>query len=117
MSSNIVIQRICKFCQNEFTAKTTKTLYCSLRCNSRDYKVKIRTAKVQQSNMQIQHIKNKPIEELKTKEFLTVTQVSKLIGCSRQNVYKLINIGRLRATDILQKKTIVKRSEIDKLFQ
>jgi len=47
---------------------------------------------------------------------LTVTQVSKLINCSRQNVYKLINSGKLRATNILEKKTIIKRSDLDKLF-
>ena len=59
---------------------------------------------------------NKPIQNLNEREFLTVTQVLKLISCSRQNVYKLINSGKLKATNILEKKTIVKRSYLDKLF-
>jgi excisionase family DNA binding protein len=117
MSSNIQVQRICQHCGNEFTARTTTTLYCSHRCNSAAYKAKIRTGKVEVSNKETQRIKSQPIEELKAKEFLTVTQVSKLIGCSRQNVYKLINSGKLRATNILEKKTIVKRSDLDKLFK
>lgn len=117
MSSNIKVQRICQHCGNEFTARTTTTLYCSHRCNSAAYKAKIRTGKVEVSNKETQRIKSQPIEELKAKEFLTVTQVSKLIGCSRQNVYKLINSGKLRATNILEKKTIVKRSDLDKLFK
>jgi len=117
MSSNIKIQRICQHCGNEFTARTTTTLYCSHRCNSAAYKAKQRAGKVEQSNKETQRIKTQPIEELKAKEFLSVTQVSKLIGCSRQNVYNLINTGKLKATNILLKKTIVKRSDLDKLFK
>jgi len=60
--------------------------------------------KIEQSNKETQRIKNQPIEELKALEFLTVTQVSKLIGCSRQAVYNLINTGKLKATNILLKK-------------
>lgn len=61
---------------------------------------------MQKSNTETKQIKNKPIEELKAKEFLIVSDVSKLVGCSRQNVYKLINTGKLKATNILEKKTI-----------
>jgi excisionase family DNA binding protein len=81
-----------------------------------DYKAKLRAIKIEKSDIETQRIKNQPIKELKEKEFLSVTQVSKLIGCSRQNVYNLINTGKLKATNILLKKTIVKRSEIDKLL-
>ncbi len=116
MSSNIQVQRICQHCKKEFTARTTVTKFCGDDCAKRAYKDKVKTAKIEASNNETQHIRNKPIEEIKAKEFLTVRQVSKLIGCSRQNVYKLINTGKLRATNILQKKTLVKRSEIDKLF-
>ena len=117
MSSNIQVQRICQHCSKEFTARTTTTLYCSHRCNSAAYKAKQRTGKVEQSNKETQRVKNQPIEELKAREFLTVTQVSKLIGCSRQNIYNLINTGKLKATNILLKKTVVKRLDIDKLFK
>jgi excisionase family DNA binding protein len=116
MSSNIQVQRICQHCNNEFTARTTVTQYCGDTCAKRAYKARLKVSKIETSNEQTQRIKNQPIEDLKAKEFLTVTQVSKLIGCSRQNVYKLINIGKLRATNILLKKTIVKRSDLDKLF-
>lgn len=110
------IQRICQHCGIEFTARTTTTQYCSHRCNRAAYKAKIKTGKVEVSNKETERIKAQPIEELKAKEFLTVTQVSKLIGCSRQNVYKIINSGKLMATNILEKKTIIKRSDLDKIF-
>jgi len=116
MSSNIKIQRICQLCGNEFTARTTVTQYCSDACSKRAYKARQRAGKIEQSNKETQKIKSQPIEELRAREFLTVTQVSKLIGCSRQNIYQLIKAGKLRATNILLKKTIIKRSDLDKLF-
>jgi excisionase family DNA binding protein len=117
MSSNIQVQRICQHCGTEFTARTTVTKYCSHRCGSAANKALKRAEKVQKSNTETKRIKTKPIEELKAKEFLTVSDVSKLIGCSRQNVYKLINTGKLKATNILEKKTIVRRSDLDRLFK
>ena len=125
MSSNIQIKRICQYCGKEFIAKTTKTAYCSHSCNSLAYKAKIRAGKIKQSNNETEQmkiskgivpVKIKPIENLKDKEYLTVKEVSMLINCSRQNVYKLIKSGKLKATNLLIKKTIVKRSDIDKLF-
>lgn len=116
MSSNIQVQRICQYCRTEFTARTTVTKYCSDKCSKAAYKARIRAEKVQKSNTETKQIKTQPIEELKAKEFLTVSDVSKLLGCSRQNVYKLINTGKLKATNILEKKTIVRRCDLDKLF-
>jgi predicted DNA-binding transcriptional regulator AlpA len=116
MSSKIEVQRICQHCGTDFTARTTVTKYCSHRCGSLANKVKIRFEKVQKSNTETRLIKTNPIEELKAKEFLNVSEVSKLIGCSRQNVYKLINTGKLNATNILEKKTIVRRCDLEKIF-
>ena len=116
MSSNIKVQRICQHCRTEFTAFTTVTKYCSQSCGSLAYKAKKRAEKVGKSNTETKQIKTKPIEELKAKEFLTVSDVSKLISCSRQNVYKLINTGKLKATNILEKKTIIRRCDLDGLF-
>ena len=116
MSSNIEVLKICQHCGTEFTARTTVTKYCGDTCAKRAYKVRKRSEKVEQSNKETVRVKQQPIEELKTKEFLTVSQVSKLLGCSRQNVYKLINSGKLHATNILEKKTIIRRSDLDSLF-
>lgn len=109
MSSNIRVNRVCEYCKEEFMARTTITRYCSHKCNSAHYKQR---KKVSVKKSKIIH----SVDKLRTKEFLTVTQVSKLIGCSRQNIYKLIKKGKLKATNILEKKTIIKRSEVDKLF-
>jgi len=116
MSSNIRIQRICGHCGVEFTAKTTVTQFCGDNCAKRAYKARIRDKKINASNRSTEAIMVQPIETLKAKEFLSVREVSKLIGCSRQNVYNLINLGRLKATNILKKKTIIRRADLDKLL-
>lgn len=116
MSSNIEVLRICQHCGTEFTARTTVTKYCGDACAKRAYKARKRAEKVEQSNKETVQVKQQPIEELKAKEFLTVSQVSKLLSCSRQNVYKLINSGKLQATNLLEKKTIIRRSDLDSLF-
>jgi|JI6StandDraft_1071083.scaffolds.fasta_scaffold39861_3 excisionase family DNA binding protein len=117
MSSNIKVQRICQHCGNDFTARTTTTLYCSHRCNSAAYKAKQRAAKVESSNNETQRIKIKPIEVLKAKEFLTVRDIATLLDCSIRSVYYYIESGTIRATNLGQRITRVKRSELDKLFE
>lgn len=117
MSSNIKVKRICQYCYNEFTARTTTTLYCSHRCNSAAYKAKIRAAKVEISNKETHRIKTQPIEELKSKEFLTVSEFARLINCSVRSAYYYIESGTIKAVNLGQRLTRIKRSEIDKLFE
>jgi len=117
MSSNIKVQRICQHCGNEFTARTTTTLYCSTRCNSAAYKSKIRTGKVEISNEETRRIKTQPTEVLKAKEFLTVRDIATLLNCSVRSVYYYIETGTIRATNLGQRITRVKRSELYKLFE
>jgi excisionase family DNA binding protein len=116
MSSNIEVQRICQHCSNEFTARTTTTAYCSHRCNSAAYKAKQRAEKIEASNEETQRIKNQPIEQLKAKEYLTVQDVAALLNCSVRSVYYFIENGTIKATNLGQRLTRVKRSELDKLF-
>ena len=115
MSSNIKVQRICQHCGNEFTARTTTTLYCSHRCNSAAYKAKQRAGKVEQSNKETQCIKTQPIEQLKAKAFLSIADTCKLIGISRRTVYRMIERGEL-ITGKAGKRTIIRRSDLEQLL-
>lgn len=116
MSSNIEVQRICQHCGKEFTARTTKTLYCSHLCNSADYKAKQRSVKIEVSNKQTLSVKARPMEELRAKEFLTVREVASLLNCSVRTAYFYIGNGTIKAVNLGQRSTRVKRSDIDKLF-
>jgi len=117
MSSNIKVQRICQYCNNEFTAKTTVTKYCSDNCAKRAYKARKRNEKVRRSNMITYRIKTQPIENIKAKEFLTVRDVATLIGCSLRTVYRLIDNGTIQAVNLSERMTRVKRSEINKILE
>lgn len=116
MSSNIRVQRICQYCQKEFEARKTTTKTCSDTCAKMLYKQKQRAVKIDISNKETVTIKAKPIEDLKAKEFLSVKEVAKILGCSRQTIYTLINTGLLKGVNIKIKKTIIPRTEVDKLF-
>ena len=117
MSSNIKVQRVCQHCGKDFTARTTLTLYCSHKCNSAAYKAKQRASKVEASNTETLLIKTRPIEELKAKEFLTVKEVATLLSCSIRSVYYNIESGNLRAVNLGERITRVKRSDLNKLFE
>jgi excisionase family DNA binding protein len=116
MSSNLTVQRICQHCGKEFTARKTTTRHCSLQCNRAAYKARQKSDRIEVSNKETLLIKTKPIEEIKAKEFLTVRDVAVLLNSSLRTVYRLIEQGNINAVNISQRKTLVKRSEIDKLF-
>jgi excisionase family DNA binding protein len=117
MSSNIEVQKICQFCGKEFTAKTTVTKYCGGSCSKRAYKMKLKTSKIERCNNEVKQAKLKPIEEIKAKDFLTVRDAAQLLNCSIRTTYRLIEIGNIKAVNLSQRKTIIKRSDIDKLFE
>ena len=117
MSSNIQVQRICQHCDKEFTARTTVTKYCGDDCAKRAYKVRMRVEKIKASDQETKSFIVKPIEELKAKEFLTVRETAKLLNSSRHTIYTLIKSGKIKAVNLKAKKTIIQRSDINKLFE
>lgn len=117
MSSNIKVQRICQHCENFFIAKTTVTKYCSLTCAQKAYKVRKRKEKINASLKETERILVRPIEQLKEKEFLTVRQAALLLNSSRQTVYALIKSEKLKAVNIKEKKTLIRRIDIDNIFE
>ncbi len=116
MSSNIRINKICQNCGNEFEARKTTSKTCSDHCAKMLYKTRQRIEKIEAAKAETQAIKAKPIEKLKAKEFLTVRDVATLLNCSLRSVYYYIETGNIKAVNLGQRITRVKRSEIDKLF-
>lgn len=116
MSSNIRLTKICNYCGNDFEARKTTTKTCSDSCAKKLYKQKQKYTKLKAAVGETQRIKAHPMEDVKAKEFLSIRDVAKLLNCSRQMVYDLINSGGLKAINLKVKKTTVRRAEIDKLF-
>ncbi|HET8962753.1 MAG TPA: helix-turn-helix domain-containing protein [Chitinophagales bacterium] len=116
MSSNIRIKRVCQHCGKDFIAKTTSTQYCGSNCGKKAYKARKRTEKIEASNNESANQKSN-IEFIKQKEFLTVRDASILLNCSIRAVYYFIENKDIKATNLSERKTLIKRSEIDKLFE
>jgi excisionase family DNA binding protein len=110
------LQKVCAYCKKDFIAQRTHTQTCSDNCAKRLYKLKKRTEKVEQVKAETFKIKTQPYDVLKAKEFLTVREVALLLNCSRPLVYRLIEQGIIKAINLTQRKTVIRRLDIDSLF-
>ena len=121
MSSNIRINRICKYCGEVFVAKTFKTQFCSHSCNSKDYKKREKIRKIEESQEEYKSdLKNSKsqsmnMEELKSKIYLSIAEVCLLVGMSDSTIRKFVKEGRLK-TIRLGKKHLILKSQIDNLM-
>ena len=117
MGYKMKLERICQYCGDAFIAQTVQTKYCSHRCNQRHYKEKKRMDKAILSNKETLTMQIKPIEYLNAKDFLTVREVATLLNCSVRTVYYQIEQGKIKATNLGERLTRIKRSDIDSLFK
>ena len=121
MSSNIRINRICKYCGEMFVAKTFKTQFCSHSCNSKDYKKREKIRKIEESKEEYKSdLKNSKsqsmnMEELKSKIYLSIAEVCLLVGMSDSTIRKFVKEGRLK-TIRLGKKHLILKSQIEDLM-
>lgn len=120
MSSTIEIQKICELCGKEFTAKTTVTRFCGHTCAAQAYKLRMKETKVSQAiretnQQKILSLSELNIEAIKQKDFLSIKEAHTLLGLSERTFFRLMKDGTIQAAR-LGKRTIIKRSDIDKLF-
>ncbi|MFN8429801.1 MAG: helix-turn-helix domain-containing protein [Spirosomataceae bacterium] len=122
MSSNIQVPKICQHCGQTFIAKTTVTKFCSHKCSSRNYKKRAKEAKV---NATLEATTDQLIQKFQTsktssgnqsKEFLSINEVSDLLGVSRWTINRMVQRGDLTVKQVGRKK-IMSRQQIDAFFQ
>ena len=116
MSSNISITRVCEHCNKPFTARTTKTKYCSLSCSSKAYKVRHKKGKIAASNEETFSKIHKIKEPIKDKDFLTVKEASLLLNMSTKTIYRLIERNDINSFNFSDRKTTIRRKDIDFYF-
>ena len=117
-TSNIRIKKICQWCGAEFEAQKVSTKYCSHRCANPAYKQAVRDKRVKQTENETQFIKTeKPIENIKDKEYLSIAQAATLLGLSLQTVYKMIYTGHLIAYKLSSRLSFVKKEDIDDMLK
>lgn len=116
MSSNIRVNRICENCNNSFIAKTTVTRFCGDNCAKIAYKKRVRINKVKKSNKQTFKVQLEPLEIIQVRDYLTVKEAAKLLSISKRSVYRLIDIGELKSSNLSQRLIRVKKTEIERLL-
>ena len=117
MSSNIRLTRLCQYCGKTFEAQKITSKTCSDPCAKKMYKARRKIEKIKEGNTETKRIATLPIEEIKAKEILTVNDTAKLLNCTRQTVHNLIKNATIKALKISARKTLIKHSEIDRLFE
>jgi DNA binding domain, excisionase family len=120
--SNFTILKQCEHCGNMFEAQKRTTRFCSQRCASLNYKLRKRQElkkEVEQETKQKLKPKVKAFDlaTIKEKEFLTVTEVSKLFGCSKKTVYRMIEANEINAINLYERLTRIRRKDIEQLFE
>ena len=116
MSSNIYIQRICQYCEKEFTSRTTVTKYCSLKCNQKDYKKRLRNKNIEKSKGETINTNLHALVSIQDKDVLSLKETALLLGISRTTLYRMRKDGIIQFTRIGGKKVVLRRS-IDLLFR
>ena len=116
--SNIRIKKICEWCSQEFVAQKVTTKYCSHRCANLAYKQAIRAKRIQQEEQRIQIVKTeKPLMDIKDKEYLSIAQAATLLGLSLQAVYKMIYTEHLAAYKLSSRLSFVRQSDIEEMLK
>ena len=108
------VRKICQWCGKPFIAKKTTTCYCSHQCSNLGYKERIRERKRQMRKMQelLQ-----PKQAAEGQDFFSFAQAARLMGVTRQYVYKLVKESKLRASRISGKKSLIRRADIELMLK
>ncbi len=98
-----------------FAHKTTTTC-CSHRCANALYKKKKRDEVIKTNNLFTEKIVlEKPIEKVKKKPFLTITEAAVYLDVTRPTLYSYLKNGELKASR-LGCKYLLRKEDIDELF-
>lgn len=110
------ILKICEYCGKSFYALKSTTRYCSKQCNSYAYKAARREEKVKMAEtMSHRKASEKSMSEILVKEYLTIQEVAILSGLSRQTIYNMVYSGKLRASKITSRLSLIRKRDIDYL--
>lgn len=127
------IPKICIWCGANFTAQKEAAQYCSHKCNQRAYKNNLRRKKQNKKNEEAKEIPKPPIIQkiknaqesnpfinkltiIKEKEFLSVLEVSILMGVTRNTINKYCVSGKLKCLK-MNRKIFIRRKDLDSLFE
>lgn len=117
-TSNIRIKKVCEWCKKEFYSQKCTTRFCCKRCAEHAYKDRKRQERKSYTEVQVQKcLHDKAQSEISVREYLSISDAAKLLGITRDGVYKLIYRGVLIAYKISLRFTVVFRKDIDSMIK
>ena len=102
--------RKCQFCGKPFVTRSGMQRYCSEACQA-----EAKRARTAQKNNLFKVAR--PLMEIQHQEYLTFSKAATLMGCSRQYVYKLVAIGKLKASRISSRMAFIRRADIERMLE
>ena len=108
------VRRICQWCGKPFIAQKTTTRFCSPECAKRGYKHRIKERKMELRHAQEMHELRQNLER---QDYFTFSQAARLMGVSRQYIYKLVKEDKLRASRISNKMSFIRRTDIELMLK
>lgn len=85
-----------------------------MTCSSREGKARARNKLIGEAKEQVRQERLRLIQH---KDFLTAKEAAVLLNCSVRSIYYYIEKGELKAHNIGQRLTRLRRADIDKLFR
>ena len=108
------VKRICQWYGKPFIAQKTTTNYCSHQCSSRGYKHRMKERRMELIHSQeLLEVKKR----LESQEYFTFSQAAKVMGVSRQYIYKLVKEEKLRASRISSRMSFIRRADIELMLK
>ena len=84
--------------------------YCSEACQA-----EAKRARAEQKNNLFKAAR--PLMEIQHQEYLTFSKAAILMGCSRQYVYKLVALGKLKASRISNRMAFIRKADIERMLE
>ena len=100
--------RKCNFCSKSFVTRSGVQKYCSEACQA-----EAKRARTEQKNNLFKAVR--PLMEIQHQEYLTFSKAAVLMGCSRQYIYKLVALGKLKASRISNRMAFIRKTDIERL--
>ena len=102
--------RRCSFCGKSLVTRSGVKRYCSEASQA-----EAKRARTEQKNNQFKVAQ--PLMEIQHQEYLTFSKAAILMGCSRQYVYKLVALGKLRASRISNRMAFIRKADIERMLE